>query len=89
MLPKDLHDTILSKLQIGLGDSEEIQVLDESKFHQSHPQRPKGKFHIHLKIKNKELNKMTLINRHRKIYTLLENEIKIKIHALKISAISN
>ena len=44
----------------------------------------KNKFHIKLSIESKELKKMGKIERNRKIYKILSEEISKSIHSLQI-----
>ena len=61
-----------------------INIEDKSFLHKGHPGNQPGKFHLKIIIKSKELNKLNKINRDRKIYKILDQELKIYIHSLQI-----
>ena len=63
---------------------ENLKVEDKSFLHKNHVTNDKNKFHIKLSIKSKELKKMSKIERNRKIYKILNEEIGKSIHSLQI-----
>tara|TARA_X000001036_G_C20228490_1_gene622840 strand:+ start:110 stop:370 length:261 start_codon:yes stop_codon:yes gene_type:complete len=63
---------------------ENINVEDKSFLHKNHSGNQKGKFHIKISIKSEELKKLSKINSNKKIYRLLEEEMKQYIHSLQI-----
>ena len=63
---------------------ENLKVEDKSFLHKNHVTNDKNKFHIKLSIKSKELKKMSKIERNRKIYKILNEEISKSIHSLQI-----
>ena len=64
---------------------ENIKIEDKTFIHKNHKQKQKGKFHLKLTIKSEELKKMNKIESNKKIYNLLENEMKNFIHSIQIS----
>ena len=64
-----------------------IIVIDNSNLHKKHKSFDKNKFHIKIIIESKELKKMNKIESHKKIFSLLKEEMKNKIHALEIEII--
>jgi len=64
-----------------------IIVIDSSNLHKKHKSFDKNKFHIKIIIESKELKKMNKIESHKKIFSLLKEEMKNKIHALEIEII--
>tara|TARA_B100001765_G_scaffold136209_1_gene86016 strand:- start:186 stop:440 length:255 start_codon:yes stop_codon:yes gene_type:complete len=63
---------------------EKILLLDNSSLHTKHKSFDSNKFHLKLIIKSKKLNKMSKIDSHRAIFSVLEKEMRNKIHALEI-----
>ena len=64
---------------------ENIDIEDKSYLHKNHPGNDKNKFHLKLKIQSKELNKINRIDRYKKIYEILGDEMKKYIHSIQIS----
>jgi BolA protein len=63
---------------------EEVLVIDNSNLHTKHKSFDPNKYHIKLIIKSEKLKKMTKINAHKEIFSILDYEIKNNIHALEI-----
>jgi BolA protein len=63
---------------------EKIEVEDKSFLHKNHPGHQEGKFHLKLKIKSKELKDLNRIESNKKIYKILDQEMKEYIHSLQI-----
>ena len=63
---------------------ENLKVEDKTFLHKNHMGNDKNKFHIKLSIESKELKKMSKIERNRKIYKILSEEISKTIHSLQI-----
>ena len=61
-----------------------IIIEDKTYLHKNHKGHEKNKFHIKLIIKSEKLKKMNKIDSHKIIYSILQEEIKDKIHALEI-----
>ena len=59
-------------------------MIDNSSFHKKHKSFDSNKFHFKIIIESKELKKMNKVEAHKKIFTILKEEIKNKIHALEI-----
>jgi len=53
--------------------------------HQDHESNQKGKFHLKLNLVSKELKNLKKIDSNKKIYKILENELKEFIHSIQIS----
>ena len=64
---------------------EKIDIEDKSFLHKSHSGHQKGKFQLKLTIGSDELKNLTKIESNKKIYKVLDNEIKEYIHSLQIS----
>ena len=63
---------------------EKIDVEDKTFLHKNHASHTAGKFHIKLRIKSNELNKISKIEATKKIYKILEKELKNNIHSIQI-----
>ena len=63
---------------------EKISLIDNSHLHSKHKSFDANKFHLKLIIKSEKLRKMSKINAHKEIFSILEDEMKNKIHALEI-----
>ena len=63
---------------------EKIDIEDKSFLHKNHSGHQKGKFHLKLIIKSKELNNLNRVEGNKKIYKILNQEIKDHIHSLQI-----
>ena len=79
----DLIKIVKKKLQKEI-ILENINIEDKSFLHKGHPGNQLGKFHLKITIKSKDLNKINKINSNRKIYKILDEEIKLYIHSLQI-----
>ena len=63
---------------------EKIEIEDKSFLHKNHSGHQKGRFHLKLIINSKELKKLDRIESNKKIYRILNEEIKEYIHSLQI-----
>ena len=63
---------------------EKILLIDNSNLHKKHKFYDSKKFHLKLIIKSEKLKNMSKLESHRAIFSLLEEDIKEKIHALEI-----
>jgi len=63
---------------------ENIIIEDKSFLHKNHPGNQKDKFHLKILLNSKELKKMNRIESNKKIYKILENELKEYIHSLQL-----
>ena len=63
---------------------EDIDIQDKSFLHKNHAGNQKGKFHLKIILKFKELKKISRIESNKKIYKVLSKEIKTSIHSLQI-----
>ncbi len=63
---------------------EKIEVEDKSFLHRNHSGLQEGKFHLKLKINSKELKDLNRIESNKKIYKILDQEMKEYIHSLQI-----
>ena len=61
-----------------------IIIEDKTFLHEKHGTHQKGKFHLKLIIDSLELKKMNKIQSTKKIYTVLDVELKEYIHSIQI-----
>ena len=79
----DLNDTIKKKISNEL-NIEEIVIEDKTYLHLKHKNFQKNKFHLKILIKSNELSNMSKISSTRKIYSILDFELKNYIHSIQI-----
>ena len=63
---------------------DKITIEDKSFLHKNHSGNKEGKFHLKIKIESLELQKLSRIERTKKIYKILDLELKKYIHSLQI-----
>ena len=63
---------------------ENLILIDNSSFHTKHKSFDSNKFHLKIIIKSKKLKKMDKISAHKKIFSILKDEMNNKIHALEL-----
>ena len=63
---------------------QDIIVEDKSFLHVDHQGNDKKKFHLKILISSDELSKMSKIQSNKKIYKILEKELKNNIHSIQI-----
>ena len=63
---------------------EEIIVEDKTFLHKNHLTHKIGKYHLKLTIESAELKKCNKITATKKIYKILDNELKQYIHSIQI-----
>ena len=79
----DLIAIVKKKLQNNIL-IEKINIEDKSFLHKNHSGNQKGKFHLKLIIVSSELRNMNKIESNKKIYKILDYELKNFIHSLQI-----
>ena len=63
---------------------DKLVIEDKSFLHKNHPGNQMGKFHLKIIIKSKELVLLSKIDSNKKIYKILEKEMKDHIHSIQI-----
>ena len=63
---------------------EDINIEDKTFLHKSHKTYREGKFHLKLTITSAKLKKMNKIESTKKIYSILDEELKKNIHSIQI-----
>ena len=78
-----LIEIVKSKIsnQISL---ESIEIVDKTFLHKKHKGHQEGKFHVKIIISSKELTKLSKIESSKKIYKILDEEMKNYIHSIEI-----
>ena len=61
-----------------------IEIEDKSFLHKNHKGNQKGKYHLKLNIVSDELKNMNRIESNKKIYKVLDKELKETIHSIQI-----
>ncbi len=61
-----------------------IEIQDKTFLHKKHKSHQKGKYHLKLLIKSDFLKKMSRIESNKKIFNIIDNEIKEYIHSIQI-----
>ena len=65
-------------------DIENILIEDKTFLHKNHPGHESNKFHLKITIKSEELKKFNKIESNKKIYKILDEELRNQIHSLQI-----
>ena len=79
--------TFLEKIKAKINNKlspEQILLIDNSYLHTKHKSFNPNRFHLKLIIKSKKLKNMEKIDAHKVIFSILNDEMKNKIHALEI-----
>ena len=79
----DLIAIVKKKLQNQI-NIENIKIEDKSFLHKNHAGNQKGKFHLKISLISNELKTMNKIESNKKIYKILDKEIKESIHSIQI-----
>jgi len=76
--------TIVKNKLLNQINIESINIEDKSFLHKNHKGNQEGKYHLKLIIVSQELKKMNKIESNKKIYKILEKELKEFIHSIQI-----
>ena len=76
--------TIVKNKLLNQINIESINIEDKSFLHKNHKGNQEGKYHLKLIIVSQELKKMNKIESNKKIYKILDTELKNHIHSLQI-----
>ena len=63
---------------------QDLKIEDKSFLHKKHKGNQEGMFHLKLIIKSDELKKLNKIESTKKIYSILDLELKEHIHSIQI-----
>ena len=61
-----------------------INIEDKSFLHKNHAGNQEGKFHLKITLESDELKKLTKIESNKKIFKILDKELKELIHSIQI-----
>ena len=61
-----------------------INIEDKSFLHKNHIGNQVGKYHLKITLKSNELSKMSKIESNKKIYKIINDELKEFIHSIQI-----
>ena len=64
---------------------ENILIEDKTFLHKNHEGHENNKFHLKIRIESQELRKLNKIESNKKIFKILDVELKNHIHSLQIS----
>ena len=79
----NLFDTVKEKINNKL-NPEKIILIDNSNLHVKHKSFDSNKFHLKIIIESEKLRKINKVEAHKKIFSILKDEMNNKIHALEI-----
>ena len=79
----DLIAIVKTKLQDKIV-IEKIKIEDKSFLHKNHAGNQEGKFHLKITLSSSELKSLTRIESNKKIYKILDKELKQHIHSIQI-----
>ena len=79
----DLIAIVKKKLQNQI-NIESIKIEDKSFLHKNHAGNQEGKFHLKISLISNELKTMNKIESNKKIYKILDKEMKESIHSIQI-----
>jgi len=63
---------------------ENIEIEDKSFLHKNHPGNRLDKFHLKILIQSNELKKLNKIDSNKKVYKIIDEEMKKFIHSIQI-----
>ena len=79
----ELISTVKTKIEKKIL-AQNIVIKDKTYLHKKHSSHQPGKFHLELIIKSEELSKYNKIQATKKIYKILDKELKKYIHSIQI-----
>ena len=79
----ELIEIVKSKIEAEIV-MQDFKIEDKSFLHKNHKGNQEEMFHLKLIIKSEELNKLNKIESTKKIYNILDNELKEHIHSIQI-----
>ena len=63
---------------------QDLKIEDKSFLHKNHKGNQEGMFHLKLIIKSEELKRLSKIESTKKIYNILDVELKEHVHSIQI-----
>tara|TARA_B100000900_G_scaffold192060_1_gene162559 strand:- start:247 stop:507 length:261 start_codon:yes stop_codon:yes gene_type:complete len=80
---KLLNSIIKKKIETEI-NIENILIEDKTFLHTKHKSHQAGKYHLKISITSEDLKKIGKIQANRKVYSVLEDELKKYIHSIQI-----
>ena len=65
-------------------DIDSVKIEDKSFLHKNHVSNQEGRFHLKITLSSNELKIMNRIESNKKIYKILDKELKEHIHSIQI-----
>ena len=75
---------IVKKKLVDQVNIDSIKIEDKSFLHKNHSGNQEGKFHLKITLISDELKNMSRIESNKKIYKILDREMKESIHSIQI-----
>jgi len=83
-----MADTMREKLTAAFSP-EALEVIDESAKHAGHSgARPGGETHFNVRIVSKSFEGLSRVERQRRVYAALAEELKARVHALSLTTLT-
>jgi BolA protein len=81
-------DTIAQKLTVVFSPTE-LSVVDDSAKHAGHSgSRPEGETHFNVRIVSDAFEGLSRVERQRRVYAALADELKTHVHALSVTTLT-
>ena len=86
MIFMDINEliAIIKKKLTNQIDIESIKIEDKSFLHKNHTGNQDGRYHLKIILSSKELKILSRIESNKKIYKILDKELKENIHSIQI-----
>ena len=65
-------------------DIESIEIEDKSFLHKNHAGNQEGRYHLKIILNSNELKVLSKIESNKRVYKILDNELKEYIHSIQI-----
>jgi BolA protein len=65
-------------------DIERIEIEDKSFLHKNHAGNQEGRYHLKIIMSSSELKSLSRIESNKRVYKILDNEMKEYIHSIQI-----
>ena len=75
---------IVKKKLIDRIDIERIEIEDKSFLHKNHTGNQEGRYHLKIIMSSNELKALSRIESNKKVYKILDKELKEYIHSMQI-----
>ncbi len=82
----DINDliAIVKKKLTDQIDIDSVKIEDKSFLHKKHASNQEGMYHLKIALSSKELKNISRIESNKKIYKILDKELKEYIHSIQI-----